>query len=162
MRLKGSPRALLIGRIFDDVGNRMTPSHSNKRGIRYRYYVSHVPLIQGRKREAGSVTAFPQPRSKTFVLQAVRQNLSTHNPDAPSDQEAIIAQIDKIVVRRDALEIKLLETETELTNNIPGTRKTKESPSASSNAISIPWTAKVFSAVKGIVHAPDPTNALPR
>jgi site-specific DNA recombinase len=29
--------AILMGRIFDDRGNRMTPSHSNKGGVRYRY-----------------------------------------------------------------------------------------------------------------------------
>jgi hypothetical protein len=37
VRLNGSP-AILMGRIFDDRGNRMTPSHSNKDGVRYRYY----------------------------------------------------------------------------------------------------------------------------
>src|SRR5262249_55067158 len=31
--------ALLTGRIFDDRGNRMTPSHVRKRGIKYRYYL---------------------------------------------------------------------------------------------------------------------------
>src|SRR5205823_301713 len=39
VRLKGSA-ALLSGRIFDDRGNRMTPTHANKLGVRYRYYVS--------------------------------------------------------------------------------------------------------------------------
>jgi hypothetical protein len=39
--------AILMGRIFDDRGNRMTPSHSNKDGVRYRYYVSHL-LLQRR------------------------------------------------------------------------------------------------------------------
>jgi site-specific DNA recombinase len=156
MRLKGSP-ALLIGRIFDDIGNRMTPSHSNKRGVRYRYYVSHA-LIQGRKRDAGSVSRVPATEIEHLVLQAVRQNLSSRNPDAPSDQDAIIAHIDKIVVRREVLEIKLLETESALTNTIPATRRTKESPSAGLNTISIPWTAKAFPAVKGIVHAPDTTG----
>jgi hypothetical protein len=29
--------AILMGRIFDDRGNRMTPSRSNKGGVRYRY-----------------------------------------------------------------------------------------------------------------------------
>ena len=32
--------SLLIGRIYDDRGNRMSPSHARKQGIRYRYYVS--------------------------------------------------------------------------------------------------------------------------
>jgi DNA invertase Pin-like site-specific DNA recombinase len=156
MRLKGSP-ALLMGLIFDDIGNRMTPSHSNKRGVRYRYYVSHA-LIQGRKREAGSVNRVPATEIEDLVLQAVRQNLSSHKPDAPSDQDAIIAHIDRITVKREALEIKLLETEHTSTNTIPGTRKTKESPSADSNTISIPWTGKAFTAVKGVVHAPDMTG----
>ena len=43
LRLKGSA-AILTGRIFDDRGNRMSPTHSNKRGVRYRYYVSHALL----------------------------------------------------------------------------------------------------------------------
>ena len=42
-RVRGSP-ALLIGRLFDDRGNRMSPSHTNKRGVRYRYYVSQAVL----------------------------------------------------------------------------------------------------------------------
>jgi site-specific DNA recombinase len=53
VRVADSP-AILMGRIFDDRGNRMTPSHSNKAGVRYRYYVSHA-LLQGRKDDAGGV-----------------------------------------------------------------------------------------------------------
>src|SRR5580704_13744120 len=42
--LRASP-SILAGRLFDDRGNRMTPTHTNKRGARYRYYVSH-PILQ--------------------------------------------------------------------------------------------------------------------
>src|SRR5947209_4698011 len=38
--------SLLIGRIYDDRGNRMTPSHVRKGGIKYRYYLSS-PLLHG-------------------------------------------------------------------------------------------------------------------
>src|SRR5437588_7515209 len=38
--------ALLIGRIFDDRGNRMSPSHARKGGVKYRYYLSSA-LLQG-------------------------------------------------------------------------------------------------------------------
>ena len=34
--------ALLIGKLFDDRGHRMTPSFAIKRGVRYRYYVSRA------------------------------------------------------------------------------------------------------------------------
>src|SRR6201981_2525940 len=54
VRLKGSP-AILTGRIFDDRGNRMSPTHSNQLGARYRYYVSHA-ILQQRRDEAGSIT----------------------------------------------------------------------------------------------------------
>jgi hypothetical protein len=47
--------ALLLGKLFDDRGNKMTPSYAIKGGVRYRYYVSSV-LAQGRKEEAGTVS----------------------------------------------------------------------------------------------------------
>ena len=31
----------LVGKLFDETGDRLTPSHANKRGVRYRYYVSN-------------------------------------------------------------------------------------------------------------------------
>jgi hypothetical protein len=40
--------ALLLGRIYDDRGHRMTPSHVRKRGIKYRYYISSA-LLQGQR-----------------------------------------------------------------------------------------------------------------
>src|SRR5437762_1568342 len=42
-RLRGSP-AILSRRLFDNRGNRMSPTHANKSGARYRYYVSQAVL----------------------------------------------------------------------------------------------------------------------
>lgn len=50
--------ALLIGRLFDDRGNRMSPSHARKHGVKYRYYISR-PLLEGRPKQAGSVNRVP-------------------------------------------------------------------------------------------------------
>src|SRR5262249_4071567 len=44
----------LIGRLYDDRGNRMTPSHVRKDRIKYRYYLSS-PLLHGQPERAGSV-----------------------------------------------------------------------------------------------------------
>jgi site-specific DNA recombinase len=68
LRLKGSP-AILTGRIFDDRGNRMTPTHSNKLGVRYRYYVSHA-ILQHRKAEAAASRACRLPRSRCSCSRA--------------------------------------------------------------------------------------------
>jgi site-specific DNA recombinase len=73
VRLKGSS-AILTGRIFDDRGNRMSPTHSNKHGVRYRYYVSHA-LLQNRNAAVGSVGRVPAPEIEALVLDGVRQHL---------------------------------------------------------------------------------------
>ena len=74
LRLRGSA-AHLTGRLFDDRGNRMSPTHANKRGVRYRYYVSHA-LLQNRKTEAGSVARIPAPEIETLVCDGVRRHLA--------------------------------------------------------------------------------------
>jgi DNA invertase Pin-like site-specific DNA recombinase len=43
--------SLLAGLAFDDQGERLVPSHANKHGTRYRYYVSQ-PLLKGRRTQA--------------------------------------------------------------------------------------------------------------
>lgn len=41
----------LIGKLFDETGDRFTPSHSNKRGRRHRYYVSHRLVKQAGEKD---------------------------------------------------------------------------------------------------------------
>ncbi|MEM8539341.1 MAG: recombinase family protein, partial [Pseudomonadota bacterium] len=38
---RSSHKSLLAGKLFDETGDRLTPSHANKKGQRYHYYVSH-------------------------------------------------------------------------------------------------------------------------
>ena len=59
--------ALLLGRIFDDRGHRMTPSHARKRGIKYRYYISSA-LLQGRAKQAGTVSRIPADEIEALVV----------------------------------------------------------------------------------------------
>lgn len=40
-RTAASAPSPLIGKIVDETGDRLTPTHANKKGRRYRYYVSH-------------------------------------------------------------------------------------------------------------------------
>src|SRR6266852_4695454 len=50
--------ALLMGKLYDDRGNRMSPSFSTKNGVRYRFYISSA-LLRGRKDEVGSLGRVP-------------------------------------------------------------------------------------------------------
>ena len=63
--------ALLGGLLFDDRGNRMSPSHAMKKGVRYNYYVS-TPAIQGRKEDSGSVCRVPARAIEEAVIDALR------------------------------------------------------------------------------------------
>ena len=58
--------AILMGLIFDDRGHPMSPSHANKKGVRYRYYVSHA-LLQNRKANAGSIARVSAPDVEALV-----------------------------------------------------------------------------------------------
>jgi site-specific DNA recombinase len=53
-------QALLKGLLFDDHGNRMSPSFSSKRGVRYRFYVSSA-ILTARGSQAASVRRVSAP-----------------------------------------------------------------------------------------------------
>jgi site-specific DNA recombinase len=84
---RASRDALLVGRIFDDRGNRMIPSHSRKGGARYGYYVSSA-LIQGQSQSAGSVARTPAAKIEAAIVDAVRRHIGH---EAPIDNTELIA-----------------------------------------------------------------------
>jgi site-specific DNA recombinase len=126
-----SSDALLAGKLFDDRGNRMSPSHAAKGGWRWRYYVSQA-VLQGRKHEAGSVARVPALEIERRVAEAVRAaspaanrqgRHGLHHPKAtghgastdslaahPSDYDATLrAAIERVVMSRTTIEIELAE-----------------------------------------------------
>jgi hypothetical protein len=93
-----------MGRIFDDRGNRMSPSHSRRGATRHRYYVSSA-VIQGQPEAAGSVTRVPAAKIEAVVLDAVRSHMAH---DAPIDNtELITTHVRQIEVRRTEIAISL-------------------------------------------------------
>ena len=111
VRLKGSPR-LLTGRIFDDRGNRMSPTHANKRGVRYRYYVSQRSCRTARPKPAAS-PACRHPRSRRSCCDGVRQHLAasaTEPPTTIADRELIERHVERVIVKPQALDVGLIPT----------------------------------------------------
>ena len=72
---KGAPHrnveSFLAGKLYDDRGNRMGPSHAAKGGRRWRYYVSRA-LLKGRNSEAGSVTRVSAAQIEKEVFDAIK------------------------------------------------------------------------------------------
>ncbi|MBN9593728.1 MAG: hypothetical protein J0G36_00095 [Afipia sp.] len=63
-----------MGRIFDDRGNRMTPTSKLKNGVSYRHYISGN-LLQGQPRNVGSVPRVPALLIEKLVIDAIRKRL---------------------------------------------------------------------------------------
>lgn len=144
--------ALLLGRIFDDRGNRMTPTHSRKNGARYRYYTSRA-LAEGRRDEAGSVTRVPAPDIETLVVDAIRQHGLARNDveyavdqgspterpavsppadpqggdeEMPTDDRTLIARdVERVVITSSSVEVHLTEA---------------SAPDSKNSCLTIPWS----------------------
>jgi len=97
---------LLIGRLFDDRGDRMSPTHARKGNVQYRYYLSSA-LLQGTAAHAGSVRRVPATAIETLVIQSVRDHLK---PSQPIDDRSLInTHVARIKVQPNRLVIHLAE-----------------------------------------------------
>lgn len=70
--VKSSSNSLLASLIYDDLGNKMTPSHSNNHGRRYRYYISRALK---NNEETGSVSKIPAGEVEKFVVETTKEFL---------------------------------------------------------------------------------------
>src|SRR6202020_460799 len=77
---RADPRAniesFLAGKLYDDRGNRMGPSHAAKGGRRWRYYISRA-ILTGRKSDAGSVSRVPAAQIEKQVFDAVKAAIAS-------------------------------------------------------------------------------------
>ena len=70
-----SQPSLLAGLLYDDTGERMIPSHANKKGTRYRYYVSQG-LVKGSRRNAPRGRRVPAGDLERLVEDRLRRFLT--------------------------------------------------------------------------------------
>src|SRR5262249_17565621 len=153
---------LLADRIFDDRGNRMTPTHTNKRGARYRYYVSHA-LLQKRPDEAGSVPRVPAPEIESAVLNALGEHFGANEgreqTTAAEDRDRIKRQLDRVVVRAEALEIHLVRSG-DRPEGQSAYKSDREAAVPPRTIITVPWSIATLAEVKGILLSPSPPPRL--
>jgi site-specific DNA recombinase len=69
--------SFLAGKLYDDRGNRMGPSHAAKGGRRWRYYISRA-ILTGRKSDAGSAARVPAAQIEKQVFNAVKHALASN------------------------------------------------------------------------------------
>jgi site-specific DNA recombinase len=68
--------SLLTGMVFDEAGERLTPTHAIKNRTRYRYYVS-TSLITGAKRNRSSGRRIPAGNLEGLVIASTLRSLDT-------------------------------------------------------------------------------------
>jgi DNA invertase Pin-like site-specific DNA recombinase len=98
--------ALLAGRIFDDRGNRMSPTHARKKGIKYRYYLSSA-LLHGDAEHAGSIQRVPAAEIEHLVLGTVRHHLNLSGPI--DDRSLIDTHVGRVEVQKEELIVQLAD-----------------------------------------------------
>ena len=59
--------SLLAGLVYDGAGERMSPTHANKNGTRYRYYVSQSLIKRSRPKESAAACRVPAADLETVV-----------------------------------------------------------------------------------------------
>jgi site-specific DNA recombinase len=122
-RRRSSPQAAeawLAGKLYDDRGNRMSPSEASKGGRRWRYYVSQA-ILQGRKQDAGSIPRVSAPEVERTVVDAVRAAIG----DERSNDANIRTGVERVTIGQAGLLMRLSDQILEDQGNRP---------------ISLPWT----------------------
>ncbi|MBG0793191.1 recombinase family protein [Methylocystis sp. H62] len=161
-RIRTPSHALLIGKIFDDRGNLMTPSDAVKSGVRYRYYVSRA-ITEGRKNEAGSIARVAAVEIDRVVCDALETAIKSESATVskgfgqigvaiPSsagelnDEDSrmqIASHVTRLTIRNDAVEIELTEA---------GER------AIGRGSIVVPWRRRASRPRREIIVPPDSEN----
>jgi hypothetical protein len=139
-RRYSASNALLIGCLFDDGGNRMTPSTAHKNGVRYRYYVSAM-LAQGRDEEAGSRPRVSAPDLEAAILQELRSRL----PECAElhDGDLVARHLERAVLSSGSINLEVVE-DGNVTN------------------VAIPWTPQPSNPRREIIGHKGPSEDTPR
>ena len=154
-RLRGLP-AILSGRLFDHRGNRMSPTHANKRGARYRYYVSQA-VLQGKPPPPGLVSRVPAAEIEALVVAALRNHLNARGGGEGlpgNDRDLLERHLERVTLTPNHLELRLRELVEPTQAHDPVNDGSSGPPIASVTTMAVPWTSPVPAAIKGIIHVP--------
>jgi site-specific DNA recombinase len=130
----------------------MSPTHTNKGGARYRYYVSQA-MLQGKPQPPGLIGRVPAAEIEAFVVATLRNYLNASGSGeqlTDNDGDLLERHLERVTLTPNHVELRLrqsLET-TQADNGSSAPRI------ANVTTITVPWTSPVPAAVKGIVHVP--------
>jgi site-specific DNA recombinase len=129
----------------------MSPSHTNKGGVRYRYYVSQA-LLQNKVQGASSIGRVPAAEIEALVVTALRHHLQAN---AASDRELFERHVERITLTPKHIKLQVRpSSDAAEAVTAPGDAGHNAVEDLRVATITIPWTGPMAAAVKGIVHVP--------
>jgi site-specific DNA recombinase len=134
----------------------MTPTHTNKGGARYRYYVSQVAR-QTKPQPAGLVSRVAAAEIEAFVIAALRNHLKPNGageqlPD--TDLELLERHLERVTLTPNHLELRLRKSFEPARADDPAHENALATRIADGTTITVPWAIPVPGAAKGIIHVP--------
>jgi hypothetical protein len=141
-RARRASESPLARKLFDDRGNRMSPSWAKRGSKRWRYYVSQAAL-QGDKPKIGLIVRVPAPALEALVARAVAKQSPT-GAASPSDLPSLI---DRVTIGRTEIQVQLSEA---------------AEAEAGSRTLTIPWTPPSPYRKREIIQGIDNENASAR
>jgi site-specific DNA recombinase len=133
----------------------MSPTHTNKGGARYRYYVSQA-VLQRKPQATASVGRVPAAEIEALVLAALRNHFNANGAaeQLPDDGRDLLERhLERVTLTSTYLELRLRQC-VEAAQADDGPNNSAGRSIANVTTISVPWTSPVPAAVKGIIRVP--------
>jgi hypothetical protein len=132
----------------------MSPTHANKGGARYRYYVSQA-VLQNKPPPPGLVGRVPAAEIEALVVAALRNHLkaSSAGEQLPNnDRDLLERHLERVTLTPNHLQLRLRQI-IELAQAHDPANTSAGQPIASVTTMAVPWTSPA-PAAKGIIHVP--------
>jgi site-specific DNA recombinase len=145
----------------------MSPSHANKKGVRYRYYVSQA-LLQKRGADAGTISRVAAPDIEELIVAALRRHVKSElgeratglsaDQAAPaaelSDRDLVAMHVRRIVLKPKHIEIELHDVTSDVAVDANRAREEGARLGPSPQMIQVAWAPAMARARKGIAWMP--------
>jgi site-specific DNA recombinase len=138
----------------------MSPTHANKGGARYRYYISRA-VLQKKPQAPGLLSRVPAAELEALVLAALRNHLNASGTGEQlpgNDRDLVERRLERVTLTSNEVRLRVREmveeAPQELCAHDTANNTSSERPIAGVKTIAVPWTSPVPAAVRGIVHVP--------
>jgi site-specific DNA recombinase len=120
----------------------MSPTHANKGGARYRYYVSQA-VLQNKPQPSGLVGRVPAAEIEALIVAGLRSHLSASSAGEQlpnNDRELLERHLERVTLTPNHLELRLRQSVEGAQAHDPANTSARR-PIASVTTMAVPWTS---------------------